>query len=119
VSHDARPSLEGRIGRFLGLATLASVGLLALGSVALLAGGGTPLDAAPGLDLGRLPADLAAFRPAGLLWLGLLAVVATPAGRVIAALAGYAAAGERAMASVAALILVVIAAGVAAGLMGA
>ncbi|HYX11030.1 MAG TPA: DUF1634 domain-containing protein, partial [Candidatus Acidoferrum sp.] len=48
-------------------------------------------------------------RPAGFLWLGLIAVVATPTARVAASLIGYARRGERAMAVVAVLILIVIA----------
>ena len=43
------------------------------------------------------------------MWLGLLAVVATPAARVVAALIGFVRRGERTMAIVAALILAVIA----------
>lgn len=111
--------MEIRIGRLLGLATLVAVGLLALGSGLLFVSGTSPLDPAPALDLGRLPAELAGLQPAGLLWLGLLVVIATPAARVVAALVGYVGTGERAMALVAGLILVVIAAGVVAGTLGA
>jgi len=111
--------LEARIGRLLGRATLLAVGLLALGSALLLATGQSPLDAAPAFDLGRLLPDLATLAPAGLLWVGLLVVIATPAARVAAALVGYLGDGERAMAAVAVLILVVIAAGVVAGVAGA
>ena len=70
--------------------------------IAILSGG-------PAFDLGRLVPDLAAFRPAGVIWLGLVLVVATPAARVGASLVGYARRGERAMAIVASLILLVIA----------
>jgi uncharacterized membrane protein len=111
--------MEARIGRLLGLATLAAVALLAIGSLLLLATGHSPLDRAPSLDPGRLLADLAGLEPAGLLWLGLLLVVVTPAARVAAALVGYVGSAERGMALVSALILVVIAAGVAAGTAGA
>lgn len=108
--------LEAGIGRLLGVATLIAVALLATGGALLLASGVSPADPAPGLDLGRLVADVAALQPAGLLWLGLLVVLATPAARVVAALVGYTARGERGMAAVAALILLVIAAGVVAGI---
>lgn len=114
----ARHLLETRIGRLLGAGTLTAVGLLALGTLLLLVGGGSPLDAAPAFDLGHLAADLAALRPAGLLWLGLAVVIATPVGRVAAALIGYLGTRERAMAAIAALILLVIAAGVVAGMAG-
>ena len=46
---------------------------------------------------------------AGFLWLGLIAVVATPASRVVASLVGYLRGGERPMAVIAGLILAVIA----------
>jgi uncharacterized membrane protein len=52
--------------------------------------------------------DLVALRPAGFLWLGMVAVVATPAARVVASLVGYARRGERDMMLIAGLILVVI-----------
>jgi len=107
--------LEAQIGRLLTIGTYASVGLMAVGVVLMALSGRSPLDVAPALDLGRLPADLAAFRPAGFLWLGLLLVLATPSARVVASLVGYLRAGEREMAVVSALILLVIALGVAAG----
>ena len=111
--------MEARIGRLLGVATLVAVSLLALGSALLLGAGQSPLDPALALDLGRLADDLARVQPAALLWLGLLFVVVTPAARVVAALVGYLGDGERGMAVVAVLILIVIAAGVAAGTIGA
>lgn len=111
--------MEARIGRFLGAATLLSVGLLALGSVLLLAAGHSPLDPGPGLDPAQLVRNLRTTGPAALLWAGVLVVVVTPAARVAAALAGYVAGGERGMALVASLVLVVIAVGVIAGTLGA
>jgi uncharacterized membrane protein len=108
-------SLEARIARLLTMGTYASIALIVAGTLGFLAAGRSPLETAPGFDLTRLPADLANLRPAGFLWLGLLGVIATPAARVVAALVGYARLGELRMAAVAALILVVIAAGVAAG----
>ena len=111
--------MEARIGRLLGVATLVAVGLLGIGSVLLLVTGRSPLDAAPALDPARLIDDLVSGQPSAPLWLGLLLVVATPGARVVAALVGYLGTGERAMAVVAALILLVIAAGVAAGTLGA
>jgi len=111
--------LEGRIARLLTIGTVASVILLALGGVAMLAAGLSALDPAPAFDLAALPGDLAAVRPVGLLWLGLIVVLATPAARVAAGLVGYLRDGERGMALVALLVLVVIAAGVASGMIGA
>jgi uncharacterized membrane protein len=111
--------LESRIARLLAIGTLAAVALLAAGSLVLLAAGRSPLDPAPALDPADIVADIAAFDPAGFLWLGLLVVIVTPGARVAAALVGYARQGEREMALVSALILVVIAAGVIAGTLAA
>jgi uncharacterized membrane protein len=108
-------SLESQIARLLTIGTYASIGLVAIGVVLLLGSGTSPLDPAPALDLGGLGRDLAALRPPGFLWLGILGLVATPAARVAAALVGYARSGERAMVVVALLILAVIAIGVGAG----
>jgi len=108
-------SLEWSIARLLTIGTYISVGLVAIGTILLIGGGRSPLDAAPVLDPGGLPADLVGLQPAGFLWLGILGVMATPAARVVAALIGYARAGERRMVLVSALILVVIAIGVVTG----
>jgi uncharacterized membrane protein len=108
-------SLESSIARLLTIGTYASIALVAVGAVLMLAGGVSPLDPAPGFDPSRIGSDLAALRPAGFLWLGILGLIATPAARVTAALAGYARTGERAMVVVSILILAVIAIGVATG----
>jgi len=101
--------LEHSIARLLGVGTYISIGLLAVGVVLMAGHGIGPLSGGPPFDLTRLGPDLIALRPAGFLWLGLLAVVATPAARVAASLVGYARRGERAMAAIAVLILLVIA----------
>ena len=106
------PGLEQSIARLLSVGTYASIGLLAVGVVLMVINGIAPLSGGPAFDLSRLVPDLASFRPAGFLWLGLLAVVATPTARVGASLIGYARGGERAMAIIAALILIVIGASV-------
>ena len=111
--------LEARIGRVLTLGTYAAVTLLAIGVVAMAATGRNPLDEAPALDLAALPGDLLQLRPAAFLWLGLIGVVATPAARVAVAGLGYLRGGERAMAAVAGLVLLVVAAGVVVGAMAA
>jgi len=113
---DGRDSLERRVGRLITVGTYAAVALLAAGVVVLLAAGRSPLEGGPELEPGRLLADLAALRPEGFLWLGLLAVIATPAARVAVALVGYALRGERVMVLVSAAILAVIAASVALGI---
>ncbi len=108
------PGLEQSIARLLTIGTYLSIGLLAIGFGLMLAQGVGPLSGGPAFDLARLPGDLAALRPEGFLWLGLVAVVATPAARVAASLVGYAHRGEREMAVVATLILLVIAVSVVA-----
>ena len=109
---DSEAALERSIGRILTIGTWISIALLAIGFVLLLANGLGPRSTDPGFDLSRLASDLLALRPEGAIWLGLALVIATPAARVAAALLGYARRGERAMAVVAVLILVVIAASV-------
>lgn len=107
------PALEGTIARILTIGTAISVALLAAGVLLLIASGTSPLAGGPAFDPGRLVADVLALRPEGFLWLGLIAVLATPTGRVLAGLVGYARTGDRPMAVVSALILVVIAASIA------
>jgi uncharacterized membrane protein len=113
-----RGDLEARIGTLLGLATIVSIVLLGAGAAAMAVSGIGPLDHPfPRFDLAAMPGDLGARRPAGLLWLGLLAVILTPTLRVVASLLGFAASGERRMVVVALVVLAVIclSAGLGAG----
>ena len=110
--------LEGRIARILRVGTYGAVTLIAIGVVALLAAGRSPLDAPPELDPGRLLGDLAALKPEAFLWLGLIAVLATPAARVAVSVVGFWRAGDRAMATIAILVLLVILLGVVIGIVG-
>ena len=108
-----RVEFELALARMLNLGALASVLLLAVGVGLMVAAGLSPLDAdQPSLDIARIPSDIVALRPEGFLWLGLLFVLATPAARVTASLAGFAANGERGMALISLSILAVIASGV-------
>lgn len=101
--------LERTVGLVLGIGAMVSVGLLGIGVIGMGAAQVGPLDRPfPPFDLGRLPADLAGLKPTGFLWLGLLAVILTPSIRVIASLLGFAAAGERRMVAVAAIVLAAI-----------
>ena len=102
------PSLERTIGRLLTVGTYLSIGLLGVGLVLMLATGIGPLSGGPALDLSRIPGDVVALRPAAFLWLGLLVAIATPSARVATSLVGYLRSGERALAVVAGLILIVI-----------
>ena len=108
--------LESALARVLRLGTYASMALIALGTVLLVLGGGSPMDAAPLLDLGRIPGDVLAGRPEGFLWLGVLGVAVTPGLRVVGALIGFVRGREWGMAAVAVAILIVVAAGIVAGL---
>jgi uncharacterized membrane protein len=89
-----RRIFERRIGRLLIALTYASVVLLLIGVVLMLAAGISPLSSGPPLDPGMLVPGLVALEPAAFLWLGLLAVLATPVSRVVAAAIGFARTGE-------------------------
>jgi uncharacterized membrane protein len=106
LDHDA--ALDEAVARLLTIGTYASVGLLAAGVLLMAIAGRSPFDGGPPLDPGRLLPDLVGLRPEGLLWLGLIAVVATPAARVTASLVGYLRRGERAMAGISIGILGII-----------
>jgi uncharacterized membrane protein len=107
---------ERRIGRLLIVVTYVAVGLLLVGVVLMVVSGISPLAGGPRLDPTTLVGDVVALRPAGFLWLGLIAVIATPVSRVIAAAIGFARRGEPVMALISLAILVVIAVGIAAAL---
>ena len=113
-------ALETILARVLSAGTYLAVGLIAVGVGAMLLAGRSPLDPsfAP-LDPARLVADVAAGRPEGFLWLGLMAAIATPAARVAGALVGFVARREAPFAAVAAAILAVIGAGLLIAIGGA
>jgi uncharacterized membrane protein len=109
-------SFDRTIGRLLIAVTYVAVTLLAIGVLLLVATGISPLSGGPSLDLAALPTDLVTLTPAGFLWLGLLAVIATPISRVIAAAVGFARLGDRRLVGVAVAILLVIAVGIVTSL---
>lgn len=110
--------MDGRVARLLRLGTYLAVALIAIGVVLMLATGRSPLDIAPAFEPARLIADLVGLQPAGFLWLGLVVVLLTPAARVAVSGLGYARAGDRSMALIAGLVLVVILTGVLIGTPG-
>ncbi|HEY8238237.1 MAG TPA: DUF1634 domain-containing protein [Candidatus Limnocylindrales bacterium] len=110
-------SLEVALAHVLQLGTYVSIGLVGLGTLLLLAGGTSPTAGGPPLSLPTLLADLAALRPAGFLWIGIVGVLSTPALRVLRALIGFWRRGERTMALVSLAILLVVAVGVFFGLL--
>ena len=114
---DARAAAaEYRIGRLLIAMTYVAVGLLVVGVVLMIADGISPLSGGPGLDVATLGSQLVALDPAAYLWLGLLAVVAAPIGRVIVAGVAYARQADWLMVAIAVGILVIIAIGVGSAL---
>jgi len=114
---DARAAAaEQRIGRLLIGTTYVAVGLLLVGVALMVADGISPLSGGPGLDLATLGSQLLALDPSAFLWLGLLAVVAAPIGRVIVAGVDYAHRDDWLMVAIAVGILVIIAIGVGSAL---
>jgi len=107
--------LDLAIARLLSIGTYVGIALLVAGFGLMLLAGRSPFDSPPPFNVSRLPGDLAAGRPEGALWLGLLVLIATPSARVAASLIGYLRSGERGMVAVSAAILVVVAAGVLIG----
>ena len=107
---------ERLIGRLLIAVTYVSVGLLAIGVVLMIADSISPTSGGPPLDLATLGAQLVALEPAAFLWLGMLAVIAAPIGRVIVAAVAYARESDWLMLGVSIAILVVIAVGIISSL---
>jgi uncharacterized membrane protein len=107
---------EAVIGRLLIAVTYVAVGLLVIGVALMIADGISPLSGGPGLDMASFWSGLVALEPAAFLWLGLLAVVAAPIGRVSVAAIAYARDGDRLMVAIALGILAVIAIGVGSAL---
>jgi uncharacterized membrane protein len=105
----AADPLERSIARLLTAGTYSSVAILAVGTALMLASGIQPLAGGPPFDVRQIVDDLAHLRSTGFLWLGLVAVIATPAIRVVVSLVGYLRDGERQMALIAFLVLAVIA----------
>jgi uncharacterized membrane protein len=104
------------IGRLLIVVTYAASVLLLIGVVLMVVDGISPLSGGPGLDPSALVSDLVSLQPAGFLWLGLIAVIATPISRVVAAAIAFGRAGDQRMVGVAVGILVVIALSIATAL---
>ena len=113
----ATDTIERTVSRLLIVGTYASLALLVVGVVLMAITGRSPLDVPPhDFDPGLLIGDILAGRPDGVLWIGLVVLVATPAARVAASVVGYLRSGERAMAWVGLAILAVVAGGVVIGI---
>ncbi len=108
--------LEVRLGRILSVGTWVGVAALGVGVVLMMASGVSPLEPAfPTLDPGAVLPGILGLEASAWLWVGLVVVIATPILRVVAALLGFVARGEREMGAVSVAILVVVAIGVLIG----
>ncbi|MEO6206476.1 MAG: DUF1634 domain-containing protein [Candidatus Limnocylindrales bacterium] len=107
-----RANDERQIGRLIIRITYLAVLLLGVGVASMVATGISPLDDVPALDAVGLIAAIGGLRPEGLLWLGLVAVIATPIIRVLVAASAYARGAEWRMVAISIAILAVIATGV-------
>lgn len=110
--------LEARISRLLVAGTYLAIGLVLVGVLGMLATGVDPLahGEPPPFDLGRIPSDIAALKPEGFLWLGLVAVLALPLGRVIVAGLGFLAARDTRLALISLAVLLVVTASIVAAI---
>ena len=122
MSDDGARAIESVIARLLIAGTYVAVALVLVGVVAMLAAGVDPLahGRPPTFDLARIPGDLAALRPEGFLWAGLLVVLALPLGRVVVSGIGFLGTGDRRLALVSLAVLLVVCSSVvvALGLQG-
>ena len=113
--HAPALDLDRTIGRLLTIGTYLSILLIAIGCVLMFAARIDPLAGGPTLEPGLIVDDITHLRPAGFMWLGLIVLLFTPIARVVVSLFGFASRGERTMAVVSVLILVVIAASIVIG----
>jgi uncharacterized membrane protein len=115
---EAADALEAAVGRLLIAGTWVAMALVLAGVLLMLADGVDPLahGAAPAFDAARVPADLAALRPQGFLWAGIVLIVVLPVGRVVVAGLGFLVARDGRLALVSLLVLVVVLVSIAAAL---
>jgi uncharacterized membrane protein len=116
TSADRSLATERRIGRLLIAMTLVAVGLLVIGAVLMVINGVEPDSGGPSFRAATLAQQITSFDAAGFLWLGLIAVIAAPIGRVIVAAVAYAREGDRLMVAISLAILLVITIGIASAL---
>jgi uncharacterized membrane protein len=106
----ASADVEHVIARLLLGGAATGIAFLAIGVVLMAVNGISPeSETFPAFDPGTLVADLAAFRPEGFLWVGIVILIVTPIARVIGELITFAVRGDRTLALVALGILGVIA----------
>jgi uncharacterized membrane protein len=115
---DTAARLETIAARLLTYGTRLALGLTLIGVIGILLKGIDPFKAGafPPYSLTAIPGQIASLQPEGFIWAGLTVLVALPLGRVVVSGAGFLAAGDRRLALVSVLVLLVIAASVAAAL---
>jgi uncharacterized membrane protein len=107
---DVARRLESTISRLLVAGIYLAMGLVLVGVLLMLAAGIDPLahGGVPPFELATIPAEIAAGNPLGFLWLGLVAVLALPLGRVTVAGVGFLAAHDTRLALVSLAVLLVV-----------
>lgn len=110
AGQDAAYAIESLIARLLAIGTYIAIGLVLIGVLGMLVTGTDPLalSVPPAFDLFSIPGAVAAGRPDGFLWAGLVAVMGLPLGRVIVAGVGFLAARDRRLALVSLAVLLVV-----------
>jgi uncharacterized membrane protein len=110
--------LESTISRLLVVGTYVAIGLVLIGVIGMLAEGIDPLShvATPAFALDQIPAQVRALEPVGFLWLGLVAVLALPLGRVIVAGVGFLVVRDVRLALVSLAVLLVVTASILAAI---
>ena len=110
TSADVAWRLESTISRLLVAGTYLAMGLILVGVLLMLGAGIDPLahGGVPPFEPASIPAEIASGNPLGFLWLGLLAVLALPLGRVIVAGVGFLAARDLRLALVSLAVLLVV-----------
>ncbi len=114
--NEAAYALETIVARLLIVGTWLAMGLVLVGVVLMLLDGMDPMahGAVPPFDLSRIPAELAALRPEGFLWAGIVLIICLPIGRVIVAGVGYVAVRDWRLALVSVAVFLVVLASIVA-----
>ena len=116
-AQDTAARIETLAARVLTWGTRIALGFVLVGVVGMLLAGVDPIHAAqPGYSVTAIPGQLLALQPEGFLWAGLTFAVVLPLGRVVVSGAGFLGAGDRRLALVSVLVLLVIGASVVAAL---
>jgi uncharacterized membrane protein len=116
-ANETAARIESLAARLLTWGTRIALGFVFVGVMGMFLAGTDPIHAAPpAYALAAIPGQVLALTPEGFLWAGLTLVVALPIGRVVVSGAGFLAAGDRRLALVSVLVLLVIGASVVAAL---